>query len=247
MEENIENEGIVGEVIESTELEEKEVKEINQEAVNKRIAEKHSQYLEAENKRKQEEKRRLELESELAKYKEKESVVVIPPLPDPYDSEYDAKIALREAAVARKAVLDAEKQKADATKKQTEEQKKEEAQKAYIAKTDQYFKNAATFNIDKQEIITHASKIIDYIDPGTEEWIMDEPKGPLIVEYLGKNPLEADKLSKMNPLQKVAFLATYVVPKLNPTKIKNHTPPERVLEGDTPSGIDPMLKGARFY
>jgi len=250
-------EGIIGEQNETTELEaapEPTEEEKAQKKINDRFAEVTRQRLEAE-----EETRRLKEQTEsqakeLEALKAQEQVINVPELPTlseyPDEQEvadYKAKIAQRDSLIIKKANIDAQ----NALKLQAQQKEQQAKQQAAFTErqnaVNQYWDRVTKSGLDEESMKAYGAVVNDAVGAVVaEDFILPHENGPQITEFLGKNPLEAEKLRGLNPFQSVSFITANIVPNL-PKKTKTKPSPERQISSDPPTGGSTAKKGGRFY
>ena len=191
---------------------------INDNIVGKKVAklrevERHAEELQ----------RRLE---ELESYKPEGAEPTIPPVPDVWDAEYDAKIQARdEAILARAKWEEGERVKTEQQsyiQRQQEQQKLEELH----TKVGTYTERAKTMGISEQELQVAGNAVSQFgvPEPLVDFMLVDE-QGPALTMYLAKNLQELQNVNSMNPLQAAVYLATEIKPKVM-RNMKRKAPPE---------------------
>ena len=209
-------------------------KEINQEAVDKKINKLTFEKHEEIRKREEVEKTLKEAQERLAKLEGKGQVVEVPPMPDPTDIDYDQKLVAREEAIAANAKLEAQRE----TAKQAQEeayQKQIEANAAEVQKhVETMYSGAKDLGVKEDELKEADARVARFInDPELAKFIISQPDSALLVKHLASSANDLTKISQMNPIQATAYLVTTVIPaaaKLKPGVTK--TPPPI----DVPSG-----------
>lgn len=214
---------------------------INQEAVNRAINKQHAKFKAAE-------EERLRLQAELDAIRGKvESIQPVPDMPDPFDDDYQAKLK------ARDAILQANARKmyeADMAKRAEEEKQRE-----YVAARHRELNEATIKYQDaaKQGGIDQANlSLYEMVfaaanpSPDLADFILKHKSGPFIIEHLGKNLEELDKIVGMSPTHAAAYIAESVAPKLG-AKVKTKYATTGDLQGSgSPRNEDPILKGVKF-
>jgi hypothetical protein len=219
-----------------------------QEAINKRIGQKTFEAKQAQRERDEaraelERLQRAEQERQAAQYAE------IPPMPDPFDDDYDAKVKARDSALLAKAQFDAQ----QATLAQQAKLRQEEAQRAKIAEFQQsvaaYSQKAVELDIKPEELQTAAKAVEQYgLSDDLVLHILGDSEGPLITKYLAANPLEGVELAQMSPyavgvkLESIKEKAKVLKP-----KVTKAPPPSEKLEGSSAAPENYQhIKGASF-
>lgn len=200
-----------------------------QEVFNEAIARKVAAQREAERKAEEVERKAREYEEKLAKYETPERPEV-PPLPDPYDDDYDAKIRERDEAIAARVKYDNEaafreqqRQQAEWQQQQEENQKREEIVKGFYGRGEKLGK-------DQAELDTAIMTLVNQGLAGAKgKYIMEHSVGPDLATYLAKNALEGDKIAQMSDMQAAEYIAAEIIPKVKAardSKVIEKSPPE---------------------
>jgi len=222
---------------------------LNQEAVDKRINE--LTFKRHEEKRKREaieaENERLRKEIEASRMKPKE--IVIPPLPDPYDPEFETKVKERDQALQAKAKADAD---LAANRKHAEEtlaSQQRERQEFLMKRTEDMFAAGEKLGIKKDEMALAEQKVALFIKDGSlADFILSQDDSALIVRYLSSSAVELEKISQMSPVAASAYIATKIMPKAAKLKpdLPNTPDPLDIPKGGPGKKKDPFLTGVTF-
>ncbi len=174
----------------------------------------------------------------------------IPPMPDAFDDDYDAKVKERDEAIQKRAAHDAQQQ----ALQQMQQQQQMAAQQAEVEKlnkqAEKYAQSASEFGVTPEQLQQYGEQAGQYLNQDIAMAIVSDPEGVLLTKYFAQNPQDAIELSSMNPYQAAMHMERNIRPKaqqLKPKKSAASAPPRRV---DT-SGADidnesPLLKGATF-
>jgi hypothetical protein len=223
--------------------------EINQEAINKAINKKHFQFKEEERKRLKVEEEKKALQDELNSLKAPKEPV-IPPIPDAYDDDFQAKVKAREEALLAKAEFDAVKKVEQQQLQQAEELKQAEKQKVLQDMTKSYDARISDLNLDADTVHKAGDVLINYgVTEELATFILQDSDGPLLTQYLAANPLEVDKLKGLTPMQAAIELNSSIREKASGLKPKQSNAPDPVkgLNGLGPGEHVPAsIKGAKF-
>lgn len=202
-------------------------KDINQDAVNKRINKIHFQKKEAERKAEDERQKRIELEQKLAELN-KASAPVIPSLPDPFDDDYKKKLSDRDAAIMARAKYDYDQVLSANRQQQETQQAAKTRQQTVRDNVDSFNAKSKTLGLDEQLITKSSERVAQYVtNPDVAMFLLADENGPLNVQYLAENPVEMDKISKMPATQAAVYIATKITPmavKLKPGTTKTPAP-----------------------
>ena len=184
------------------EREEKDPAALAQDQAQKAINRQHAKYREEERKRIEIEKRAKELEDKLKELESKSADVVVPPLPDPWDEDYNQKIAARDEALRKQAIIDAQKQYQDSQAKTSQEAAAKAEQERLQGLVKDYDKNTIKLGLDSAEVRKAGEVVVSYgISDDLIGFILQDSEGPLITKYLAANPLVLDELRNLSPIQ----------------------------------------------
>lgn len=225
-------------------------REINQEAVNAAINRQHAKYREEERKRKEAEREAEELRAKLSKLDQPETDVTIPPIPDPYDDDYEEKLKKREEAISRKAQAEFRAQAAE-TAKLEEQRKIDEAEKSRVEEAVKSFNaNTAKLGLSAEEVTTAANTVGSYgISNDMANFLLSDAEGPLMVKYLAANPVELDEIRHMDPYSAAIKLSTEVRTKagvLKPQVSAAPAPAEALTGGSSTQSKPAASQGVTF-
>lgn len=225
---------------------------INQEAVNRRIAQKHKEAREAE-------ERAIAAESELARLRGAQSnddkEPEIPAFPDRYslsDEEFDNAMKTRDEALRQHAAWQGRLQQR--VQAQTEAQNAQ--MKTFVENVNKdvesYTKRAEAFGMTKTDLHAIGETIGTYKIPDqlVLEMLKDED-GPLIAKFLSQSPADLEKLSEMTPVSAALYIERSVRQKavqLKPKTTNAPAPATRVdgNKGDTELAKYPLTAGVQF-
>ena len=221
-----------------------------QEAINKAINKKHFEAqqakrdLEAANTRIQEfeNRQREEMAAQVGN---------IPPMPDAFDDDYEAKMAERDEALIKQAEFN-HAQSAYNNQLQIQQQQQQAQQAQELQGTIQKYQDRTKeLGIDPNELQAAGNAVLQYgISDGLTMHILGDSDGPLITKYLAANPTELATLSGMNDFQAAVHIESV---KAKAAALKPKTSrapaPAQNLRGN---GVDPNsgkyqnIKGATF-
>lgn len=221
-----------------------------QDSVQQAINKQHAKYREEERKRIALEEEKKQLEERLNALESKNEDVSIPPLPDPYDDNYEEKVAQRDAAIMRKAAQDAKKESEQA-RLDAQRQEAANAEKERIDTLVEGFnKRVTTLGLDEQEVTSAIKTVADYgIQREVAELVLDDEDGPMIVKYLADNPIELDEIRRMSPVKAAMRVHTDIRQKASNLKPQASSAPDPTETFSGRGGVDstsPLLQGATF-
>ena len=221
--------------------------DLAQKAINKQ----HRKYREEERKRLEIEQRLKETEERLSKFESSELDVSIPPIPDAWDDDYDAKIRERDSAIQRKAEADAKKQFAADQDFRTQQEQQLKAQRETNDKLASYSKRAAEHGIKEADLGVAVNRVVDAgISPDVADFLLTDPDGPVITAYLAdeRNTLELFDLAQMSPVNVGMRLAEIRVKAAEMKKPRSSAPPppDMISGRGKVEESSPFLAGAKF-
>lgn len=107
-----------------------------------------------------------------------------------------------------------------------------------------YGNRAKELKVTDEQLNTAASVVVDYgMSVEVADFILSDPNGPLITQYLSKNISELSALTQMSPMQAAVMISQTISPKFASTKPVNSQAPDplRPVRG---SGAAPKKRGA---
>jgi hypothetical protein len=157
-------------------------------------------------------------EAELAKYRPQQQQAAgrppVPPVPDPFEDGYEAKLSARDEALSKAAQWDAV-QAITALQRQEQAKVQAEAGKAEVEKVLTSYTNRAHKLGIKDAELSYASGQIESVGIHGDlvEFILQDTQGPALTVYLGNNPDELDKIKGMSATRAAIYLETQIKPK----------------------------------
>lgn len=205
--------------------------EINQEKINQAINKQHAKYREEERKRKEAETRAQELEEKLKSIEADKPAPVVPPIPDPYDDEFEAKVKARDDALLAKAKYDAE-QALKAEAEQRKQKEAEETKQAEIKKQiEGYNKRTSELGLKTEDVNKAGQVLVDYgINPELAMFILQDEDGPLITKHLAANPVELSEIIAMSPINAAVKINSVIRTKAASLKPKQTNAPDPTVK-----------------
>lgn len=189
------------------------------------------------------ERLRRELEEARAKLPQ-ETRPDIPPIPDPYDDDYEARLKERDEALRRATEYDLRQQVIQQQQQAAQQQKLQQEQEALVARATAYSENAAKKGIKPDQLQAAGGVVAQFglRDDVASEMLADAD-GPLMTVYLASNPQAIEELNSAGPVQlgsiyaKVKQAAAGVAPKST-----SAPEPSDPLKG---SGVIPRERGPK--
>lgn len=240
---------------ESTDLESSEITElevpdkINQEAINKKFNRLTFEKYDAKRKQEAVERENEELRRRLAEATGSSKIIKVPPMPDAFDPEFEAKIVERDKAIEAKAAQEAE---AKLLETQTNNQKQAtiaERKRKIQTRVDKMYKDAKEMGLDEQAFKDADARVAPFLkDPSLAQFILDRDDAAVLIQYLSASATDLEKLSTLPVTQAVAHLITAVVPAASALKpgIPNTPDPMVIPQGKSFKTLNPYLQGVEI-
>lgn len=177
----------------------------------------------------------------------KEQRPTIPPMPDPYDEDFNQRVFARDEALRKAAEWDARERFMQEQKAQHEHRQQLDRMQSLQKTVESYSKRAASLNIDANELALAGQTVGVYgIDESLASHILEHDKGPAITVYLAANPHELETMRAMNPIRAGVYLETVIAQKAaTRTKTGAPPPPDTLGNGGAPKA-ERGPKGARY-
>jgi len=195
-----------------------------------------------------EERKRLELEEQLRQVQsqlpQQNDRPEIPPAPDPFDDDYESKIAERDKAIRKAAEWEAREQARQYAEQMQQQQAIQERATQLRSTLQTYTQRATELGIKPEELQVAGNTVATMgIHDDVATFILGDEKGPLITTYLARHPQEVEAMYGMTPTQAGAYLATKVRPKAESAHgITQAPPPPESLDG---GGAPPQQRGPK--
>lgn len=211
---------------------------------DKVIGEKTFKAREAERKAEAAEAKLRELEAQLPK----ENRPSVPPIPDPYDPDFDSKVAARDEAIKAAAAFDA-KQELVKSQQQALQRQRLEAEQAELLRTATAYKERSDkLGIAPADLQTAANALSTFgISEDLTKFLLKDEQGPLMTMFLARNPVALERMAGLSPIEMGHYIASEVKPKLAAVKTRTQAPaPADVLDGGGSPRKERGPKGATF-
>jgi len=209
-------------------------------------------------KRHEERRKRKELEARLADVEkqgqQQKEIVNVPPRPDPFDDNFEAKMAEREKALQRAAQLNAQQQFERENQQRQAAAELERIQKQANDNRQKMYESSLKYGIDSKNLEEAENRVADFLRmmPGGSDLAMhlvSHEESSLIVNYLGQNISEMEKIGQMNPYQAVAYIENSVrreAAKLKPKLTQTPNPVRAPKAKGAPKKQSEFLDGVTF-
>lgn len=211
----------------------------------KRIHKKHHELME-------ERRARLAVEAELQKLRTQqpqEQRPEIPPVPDPYDEDFDDKMKQRDKAIVDAQAFDVRQSQQQAQQQEAQQRAAQEQQQKFANDAQEYAKRATALNVSKEKLQAAAQTVAAYgIGMELTQHIIQDEQGPLITTYLAENPDELERIVTLDPMGAAVHIATAIKPKLvaGNSMDSDPPPPADTLSGGGAPPQERGPKGAKF-
>lgn len=173
----------------------------------------------------------------------------VPEMPDPFDDNYEQKVAERDNALREVVAYEARQQ----FYQEQEQFRQAEIRKAQVAELQKtvvnYSDRAKKLGLTPEQLQLAGQKVAEYgVSEEVTRHILADDQGPLITDYLSKNPLEVEKLGQMTPMQSGAYLESVIKHKAMATRKPSNAPaPADTVRGKgTPPKVSPLIAGGSF-
>ena len=210
----------------------------------------HKKFRDQERGRVAAEERAKKAEDELEALKGSGEPVVVPPVPDRYSDTYEADLATRDNAIKAQAEQEAEGKRQDDKRKTDQEAAAATEETAMKERVAGFDSNMVTHGLNPVTTKTAADKVIEYgINDTFTDILLEDPDGPLFVQYLSENPVELGEMNAMTPLQLVNHMNGDIRAKallLKPQTSNAPDPPITPRGGGVPEQQEPWEKGAKY-
>ena len=211
---------------------------------DKVIGEKTFKAREAERKAEAAEARLQELQAQLPK----ENRPSIPALPDPYDADYQEKIAARDEAIKAAAAFDARQELVRNQQQHAQRQRVEAEQSELVKSATAYKERSDKLGIAPADLQTAANALSTFgITEELTKFLLKDEQGPLMTMFMARNPIVLERMQGLSPLEMGHYIASEIKPKLATVKTRTQAPaPADVLDGGGSPKKERGPKGATF-
>lgn len=199
----------------------------------------------------EEERKRQELENELQKLREKHPEAgrpEVPPPPDPFDEDYEQKVAARDKAIQAQIQYDTRQNLMAEVQRRQQQEQAQKQQSELQARVQSYSQRAEQAGIDAQDLAVAGAAVASYgINDNLAQYILNDEKGPLITMHLSRHPEVLEQIQSLDPVSAAVHIATQVVPQVSaaPDKTKAPKPPETLGGGGAPP-VEEGPEGATY-
>ena len=171
----------------------------------------------------------------------------IPELPDPYDDDFETKMAARDEAITSAANFDAKARQADLVKEADAKAQEVKRQEVLVNSVKVYTDRAKDLGVTTQELEVAGSALVQAgINDELSTYILSDDKGPLITKHLAENPAAIDAMRAMTTMQAAVYIATQVKPNVSVKPKQSAPSPADTLSGGAPQSGNGWPEGATF-
>lgn len=235
---------------EETPAEEKHDGFISDKQHAERVGVQHKKFRYEEQARIKAEERATATEKELDELKAKQAEVIVPPVPNQDSETFAADIETRDAAIRKQADLKAEVQRKADEREKEDKAKETEENAALTKRVAEFDSNLVSHGLNPAQVKVAAESVINYgISQTFQDILLDDKDGPLFVQYLAANPVEAEAMNGMPTLELVNHLNGEIRAKallLKPQTSNAPNPPIVPDGGGAPDSKEDWEKGAVY-
>ena len=178
--------------------------------------------------------------------------VAIPELPDAFEDDYAEKMVLRDEALSQQAQQSAQNAVYQAQQLQHNQQMEAQRQQELAGKERDIMEQVKKSGIDEKEFNNACLTIGQYgLGNDFNDALMGNEDSAQMIQLLGSDVMELDRVSRMNPMQKGEHLAALKIKAKALRPRQNNTPApaaDITGSGQNPDvGKYPHSKGAKFW
>lgn len=168
---------------------------------------------------------------------------VVPPMPDPWDSDYDQKVQERDQKLMERRDWELEQQWTERQQQQEQERQQQEEQRAQYEQVQTYTERAKSLGV-AEDALTAAGNFVHQFNlpQNAINRILRDEHGPLITLHLAKNSADLTALAQ-TPIEDIGlFLKENIKPKVT-RSLSSRKPPPDPTEPERGSGVPPKERG----
>lgn len=222
----------------------------NEDGAQRAINKQHAKFREQERRADELEADKQKLQEKLAVFEAEKGEVIIPPAPDPYDEDYEAQLKVRDEAIMLKARQDTQQESAVSQQQANKEAAKKAESERVGGLIEGYTKQISTLGLSAEEIRVAGETVVkNGIDGQVAEYILGDKDGPLITQYLAKNPIIQDELRHLPTIEAAMKINSEIRQNavLNKPQASATPDPTEILKGrGAPANKDPRLNGVTY-
>lgn len=231
---------------ENSSEQEKEAKPQDEEPDYKSMHAERAFELRREKREREELERKLQ---ELQKPVTNEQEPAIPPTPDPWDDDFEAKLKARDEALLKQAEFRAQERIRQQQTEQQEQAMLQKQQQQLVEAVTKYSERATALGITEDELVKAGTRLSGMFSKDVEGYILKTEKGPLMTKYLASNPIEAEKIAQMSTADAVEYMVTQIKPRAEQFGVKKVTQAPEPVDTLSGNGAPPFEgpEGGQFY
>ena len=135
--------------------------------------------------------------------------VSIPPIPDSWDEDYEAKVKAHVEAAKQQERYEMQAQAAKQAEADAQRKAEREEYERSQALQDKFLQNSKKLGVDESKLDEAQQKVVDFgVTPDIANALLSDPDGALMVMHLAANPLELDDIVRANPVEAGLLLAS---------------------------------------
>jgi len=184
-------------------------------SVQKVINRKHYQVKRAEERFAAEQERRRAAEQKLYELQNQvKPPEKVPPIPDTLDPDYESKMATRDRIIKENTAYEYHQHLTQMEQQNITQQSQQAANEQILQSVNNFHQNATKLKMDVATLQESDRVVSMYVkDPFVCKYLLDDPNGPVIVDYLANNLSEMDDLLQRTPQQQIIHLSSTVAKK----------------------------------
>ena len=172
----------------------------------------------------------------------------LPPVPDAFDDDFEAKMAARDKAMQDGALFDANQRAKEAQDQQQAQQTQQQQQQALQTKITSYSDNATKKGVDPVKLQSAGNTVAQFgLRQDVVMEMLDDTEGSLMTLYLAENPMAIQSLNDASPIT-LGSVYTDIRSKAAKLGVKTNNVPDPVepIRGSGVAPKDDAPRGAKF-
>lgn len=172
----------------------------------------------------------------------------VPPMPDPYDPDFQDKVKARDQRILEQAQYDARKAAESEYQYQQHQRQLYEQQQKQAEREKSFIERSEKLKVSQEELGRAFQTVAQLggIGKDASDYVMEDTLGPQIVMYLAENPQEVEIIASLPPTKAAVYIETGIKSKLGSKKVSPAPEPPDHLSGKGAAERDRGPKGARF-
>jgi hypothetical protein len=172
----------------------------------------------------------------------------VPPMPDPYDPDFEVKVKRRDQVILEQAQFDARKAAESEYQYQQQQRRLYEQQQKQIEREKSFVERSEKLKVSQDELGRAVQTVAQLggIGKDASDYVMEDALGPQIVMYLAENPQEVEILASLPATKAAVYIETGIKSRLSAKRVVPAPEPPEHLGGKGAAERDRGPKGARF-